>query len=121
MPVRVQENVFWFQVSIRNVLDVVEELHDEDDFGCVETRYFLVELFVSAQIAEDFSTRAIVKLDSFRYSASSSEQPRWTNHHVQAITVRKAGDEGDDERMTSDLGQSISLVLDVLDLFELDD
>jgi len=58
----VYEDVLGLQVSVRDTFPLVQELQYEDNLGGIELRCGLIEAACSAQVAEDLTARAVVKL-----------------------------------------------------------
>lgn len=62
MALGIYEDVFGLQVSVSNTFLFVEELQNQHYFGGVELRGRLVKPACSAQIAEDLTAGAVIKL-----------------------------------------------------------
>lgn len=62
MTLRIDQDVLRFQISIRNLLCLVEKLQNQTYFGCVELGCRLVESSRASQVAENFAARAVVEL-----------------------------------------------------------
>lgn len=70
MALGVYENVFRLQVSVSNSFLLMQEFQNQHNLGGVELRGWLVEATCSAQIAENFTAGAVIKL---RGSVSKSK------------------------------------------------
>jgi hypothetical protein len=60
VPVRVNEYVFWLQISVRNPFSLMQVLQDDNDLGGVELRGGFIEPSCSSKIAENLAARAVV-------------------------------------------------------------
>ena len=52
----VYQNIFWFQVSIQNVV-TVQELHSQDHFGKEQLRIAVLKALVLLQVVKELSAR----------------------------------------------------------------
>lgn len=119
MALSIDQYVLRLQIAVCDAFSFVQKFQDEDDFGSVELRGGLVEASGPAEIAEDLTARAIVKLHQL--AGHDAIGMTGAYEHVQRVVVLEARDHCGYEGMSCHDGKHVTLVADVFDLLQLDD
>ena len=103
MAIDIQQDVFRLKVAISHKLNFVKIGQYKGNFSGIKLNRGEGKSASSPQIGEDLSTRGVVQ------------------EHVQGRVIREGGDERGDKGMPCHSGKNVSLIPNVLDLFQFDD